>query len=905
MFRLHSFLFLNLLFISSSLWALSGTSGTPIGGMGTGYVVYNGVTGEFATSGKMPPPGADGYEFTNRKSSSAGFYFYVNGKSISKAKAVTEDAKCPLYFSDFGSLENVNFTLNAFGPFIPGDSPDNFKLATSPLAFFEISATNNNNVSAEISVALEFANTSGSASLLGGAPTGTVESGNQSISYNGIDENAYLAVDCDVANPVYSAGDIGTYISNGILSNTAGNLVSAKCTIPANGTARFKFTLAWWRKFESTTDRYGYGLDLENYLYHNYYANSREAAAFGRAKFDAVKNGLTSFVYRVWNSNFPSWYKDRLLNNTYPLIHNAQCAKDGRITFWEGRFAIIGTIDQGEHASLFYTFNWPQVQWQELQYWKRTSHQGNELNGQIHHDVNMGYATSFKPENLPARFMCPWDDSKHSDYAWVENTTTWSDLNSMFIFKAYELMLATGNLDSMKTYFPAIKATAERIIAQAAQSNTIIPLASHSTYDEKVNGQFSFTPEYCGGIALTTYLAFAEIARFVGQDSVAERFLGYYKRGRIEYKEKYNNNPSYATGRDYSEGDVAGYSWANYFGFEPVMDSGFITSANSKLWNYYNKRTETDVDTIRSKLGKWNFYTYDHWGGVEIALGKPDTALIIHKWDYKYFYELAPNMVFWQNSRKELSEKNTYASYMTAPSVWRSYFQMLGYMIDNANQKIYIRPKIPSEMNKEIKNAILLNPKSLGTLNYNEILEGTRTQTMTIAFDAPVTIKEFILKNNTNITDPSVAISNNGVAVSGYMVKAEGSGFEKNIRVTLSSPVQIGPEGVKIDVFASPVNSKGIRPISPSYPLSLKTGILKPQSKIHFSVDKPGPVSMELFSLNGGRIGVIMQDNMSAGEHILHWNGKTINGKKVSSLFALLRLSSARSAVTKAMLVIK
>ena len=52
--------------------------------------------------------------------------------------------------------------------------------------------------------------------------------------------------------------------------------------------------------------------------------------------------------------------------------------------------------------------------------------------------------------------MLAWDNKDHADYWWFPNTDTWSDLNSMFIFKAYELMLATGNLDSMKLYLPAI-----------------------------------------------------------------------------------------------------------------------------------------------------------------------------------------------------------------------------------------------------------------------------------------------------------------------------------------------------------------------------------------------------------------------------------------------------------------
>jgi len=901
---LVSILGISLFLIHSDSFALKKTNGTPIGGMGTGYVVYNAVTGDFGTSGKAPPAGADGFEFASgRKSSSSGFHLFAGGEAVQKATTEEEDAKCPIYTADFGEKNSVSFKLTAFGPYIPGDGMDNFQLATSPLAFFEIVAVNNGSAATDVAAAMEFSNTAGSGSLLGGATSGTAESGNQAISFAGTDDNACLAVDCDATTPGYSCGAMGTFTTNGTLSNGAGNIVAAKCNLAAGATVRFKFTLAWWRKYESTTDRYSSGyVDRENYYYHNFYDDSKEALAFGRSKFDAVRTAITSFVERTMASNFPEWYKDRLLNNTYPLIHNSQVARDGRLAFWEGLYGIIGTIDQGEHAALFYTFNWPQVQWLELQYWKRTSWQDSKK-GQIHHDFNMGiqgFNNTSIDENTrkAARFMCPWDSWNRNDYWWVPNTTTWSDLNSMFIFKAYELMLATGNLDSMRTYFPAIKATADRIIAQS--NGGVLPLTCHSTYDESNDGgaTFSITPEYNAGIALPTYLAMAEIAKFTGHDSVATRYMEYYTTGRPQYKTQYANSSTYATGKDYSEGDVAGYSWANYLCFEPVMDSGFITDAKKKLWNYYHNRTESGVDDLRAKLGKWGFYTCDHWGGVEIALGKPDTALIIHKWDHQYYYEESPAMIFWQTLRKESgTNKNSYASYMTGPTVWRSYFQMIGYMIDNANNRLWIRPRIPTDMDKKITNAILLNPKGHGTLNYDETGDAATglVQDMTVEYDSPVTVKEIVLKDNAGVAEPYVSVG----GTLGHTVALEGSGYEKNIRVTLAAPIQIGPQGVRIQVFNKPTGVAGaVRP-SRIRQLAIKSFRLGAGGGVRFSVDKAGPVTMELLAINGAWIGTIMQKNAIAGEQSFIWNGRTIDGKRVGSVLCLMRLTTPDGSITR------
>ncbi len=880
---------------SPDLWALSGTKGTPLGGMGTGYVVFNGATGDFAASGKNPPAGADQYasnkdEFGTGKSSSSGFHFFANNASEPKAKAATaadEDAKCPLYTVNFGETGKVKFTLNAFGPYLPGDNPDNFKLATSPMAFFEITAVNNNTAAVDVAAALEFSN----GTLLGGAASGTVETGNQAISFAGTSDNAYLTVDCDGTSPTYSAGAIGTFATAGTLANAAGNLVAAKCNVAAAGTVHFKFILSWYR---------GYG--SENYWYNNNYANSKEVAAFGKLKFDAVRNGVTSFVARTLASNFPDWYKDRLLNNTYPMIHNSQCAKDGRIAFWEGKYGIIGTIDQGEHASLFYTFNWPEVQWHELQYWKRSAHKTPA--GQIHHDVNTGIE-KFAAGSDSKRFMCSWDDSERDDYWWFKNTTTWADLNMMFIFKAYELMLATGNVDSMKAYLPAIKTTAQRIVSQCA-SGSALPLECHSTYDESTDGgkTFNTSPEYNGGVVLPAYLAVAEIAKFCGDDATAATYRQKFEAGRTEYKTKFANAATYATGKDCSEGDVAGYSWANYLGFEPVMDSGFIMGATKKLMAYYQNRTESGVDALRAKLGKWGFYTCDHWGGAEIATGNADNAMKIHDWDWQYYYKGAPAMVFWQNLRKESEERAKYASYMTGPTVWRSYFQMMGYLIDNANNRLFIKPNLPTVMNKKITKALLLNPKCLGTLDYDETVSGDRVQTIHVAYDAPVTIKELVLKNNTTVAQPGVSIKQNNVSAAATAA-VEGTGLGKIIRVKMTAPIQIGPEGIDIAVYngAVPIG-KGIGcSYTRQFALSFASSRISAASPVRYCVDVAGPVSMELIGVNGAKVGVIMNKSIASGNHVFQWNGATLDGRLVAAGMTLLRITSKGGSLTKPVFV--
>ena len=859
----------------SELWALSGTGGVPLGGMGTGYVVFDGAN--FSVSGKMPPAGADK---TETKISSSGFYFLAGTETKSKPKATSEDAKCPLQTADFGAIGGIKFTLNGFGPYMPGDGKDNFQLAMSPLALLDITAVNSGTAAVDVAVAMEFAN----GGLLGGGSSGTVETGNQAISFAGTSDNAYLAVDCDGTTPTFSAGAIGTFATDGKLANAAGNLVGAKCNIAANGTVHFKFVLAWYR---------GYG--SENYFYHTYYQNSKEAATFGLSKFDAVRTGITSFVSRVTASNFPDWYKDRLLNNTYPLIHNSVCAKDGRTAFWEGNYGIIGTIDQGEHAAVFYTFNWPDIQWHELQYCSRQQ----KSNGQVHHDFNQGTQSFTAGSDANNRHLLGWDDKTHADYWWFSNTDTWADLNCMFIFKAYELMLATGNRDSVKTYWPAIKKTADRLISQCA-SGSKLPLQCHSTYDrcQSAGTNCSLTPEYNGGLAITTYQAISEIAKFCGEDATATTIYDNYKAAKTEYKQQYGSSSKYgveasvANSGRFPEGHIAGYSWANYLCLEPTMDKDWITATCKKM---RDKQT-----TIRAN-GEWIFYCVDHYGGAEIAINMPDAAMTIHKQDYDYYYKTVPKEVFWQ-SLQEGDGNTHHDSYMTAPTVWHSYFQFCGYMLDNANNRLWIRPRVPTDMGGKITNAILLNPKALGTLNYEETPTTNRTQSITISYDAPITVKEIVLNNNTAATTPNVAVIVNGQPA-GITVKAEDWGIEQNIRVGLTTPIQIGPGGAKITVSKVPDYVNGVPTTSAACDLGLKTSFLRSGNAIYFTVDRSGPVTMELIALNGAKIGLVMEQSLPAGNHVFQWNGKTASNRSMASGVALLRVSSVNGSITKPVVI--
>lgn len=918
MTHIHSLLkicIIRLLLLSlfySTACAISGTGGTPLGGMGTGYVKYNAVTGDFAASSRLPPAAGDMVsEFENRMSVSSGFHFFAGGQSVLKAKTDHEDAKCPFYSADFSSVNTVKFRLTAFGPFIPGTCDFHTQLITSPLAFFEIAVENAGDAEKEVAVALEFTNRSSTVSgLLGGEDNGVIvaESADRIIRFadNVFDDipsnpdnvgSACIMSGCDKENAVFSAGGLEAYAATGMLSNSDGNAVGVKCTVSAGEKVRFKFVMAWWRTFVSGEDRYNAGTnDADNYYYHNYYGNAMEAAQFGMSHFDRVSNGISTMVKRVMASNFPNWYKDRLLNNTYPLIQNSIWTKDGRAAFWEGGWGIIGSIDQAQHAALWYTFNWPQNQWQELKYWLSTMYQNSELSGQIHHDFNTGTAHFDTSES---RFIAPWNHWERDDYWFAPNTTYNSEQNSMIILKAYELMLATGNRDSIKSIFPEVSTVAKRLFAMCQENNTFIPIYKRSFYDGEPS-----PPYYECGLAITAYRAMVEIAGFVGNDTTAQKYLNIYEKARSEFKEKLFTS-EYGSGSVRSSGeveqDVAGYSWADYLCLPPIQDQEFIEEGCTRIWDLKSQHPK-----LIEKIGGWHFSSVDHLGGALTGIGKPDIALELHKWDYQLCYKNHPDEVFRQPLFSSNIGTAQYQSYMTAPTVWRSYFQFIGYMLDNANKRLWIRPRIPSEMEGKIENAPLINPQGWGTLYYEEIPENPSTsfgQKIFLNFDSPVEVKEIVLKNTSENDNPFVRVSDGTGILHGLTTVAENRYHERNMKITFTTPIQIGPEGIKINVNSTGVTTYHKK--ESGTPLSIISTVLHRNGNIIFSIKKPGLVTIALYSLDGVCIGTILKRRItSSGEHMFTWNGTTVRGKKVrhAARTFIVRLSTPEGSVARRLL---
>jgi len=78
-----------------------------------------------------------------------------------------------------------------------------------------------------------------------------------------------------------------------------------------------------------------------------------------------------------------------------------------------------------------------------------------------------------------------------------------------------------------------------------------------------------------------------------------------------------------------------------------------------------------------------------------------------------------------------------------------------------------------------------------------------------------------------------------------------------------------------------------------------------PATKIVFEVDRPGAVSLSIFTIAGRSVVTLLDAEVSAGRHEISWDGRDALGKAMSSGSYLYRLDDGDVAITKRLLLLK
>lgn len=782
MIRLFSvILFAFLLLSINSFSKTDGTTGIPLGGVGTGALKFNASTGAFSYNFNTPTRDGNYQTWSNAKFkiySKRGDQIVYDNRltAVVNNGRVDDDATFPLHKVNFGETNNVDVRMTLYMPF-DQNSVDNM---THPAILCEFKLTNNGDTQVEVAPAFQIP-TESSVDAVNGIGF---------ISKSSTKEISVLADITDETGTISFGNDTG-FESNGVYNNSlsgTANSVAAKVTLNANETKSVRFVLAWYRPDNTA-----------HFYYSNLWSNAKEVANSALDKFDLFQQNCTTFNNSLKASNMPEWLVDQTLNSTATLVNNSVFFKDGRYCHSEGQWEPEGTMDQMWHARQIFTMINPELAWKELEWWARTQHVDN-YTGQIHHD----FGTYFE--------YVGWDDTEHEDYRAIDK---WVDLNCGFILSVYETFNITANQEKLNYFWPFVKKAAQRILDQVQlYGSSRYPYTfenSESTYDAGGNSQ-----AYNTGLSIVAYQMMTELAVIQGETEIVSTFQTAKEAAISGFESRWLDG-GYPLG-NFCESSMVSLWIANYLKIQPFWEKEKLNKLFINMLVYYDP-LEKGLSYSGGTYSEWQPYLVSHLGGYALQTNRPDVWYALQKDMYNRNY-LNRNLVF----NHELGippkvETPTYIAtstdgsdeYISIPVLWRNYYNIAGYQYNAYTKELWLEPKLFDGIS-ELDSVTLITPNGYVTVNYKPSGEFGQNQQITFIPGQNMEV------NSIFVSDKYISGENaiSQVQIDGTAMEYErtGSGTLAHIKINYNNTIT--SEGITINVAGSGIAISGKVPNAPT-----------------------------------------------------------------------------------------
>lgn len=787
---------------------VDGTTGAPLGGIGTGGVKFCSSQGTFYGSFATPCQRND---FTQQQNMQFQLFTNAGGSIVTSQKLsavitngrADDDAIYPVQYANLGITNGVAVTLTAFAPY----DPVNYTHMFYPYVFYEVKLKNTQAATVTTAVALQI-QTNGNPSVVGGKGIRTTA-------------DRALYASCVKAGAALSMGSDNGFFTNGACSNAISgntNRVAVKVSLSPGDSAFARFVFSWYNPADT------------GYWYSNMGSNAAAFCDTGLAYFDTLKGKAVGLVSRMRASNLPGWLIDQTLNKLSNLTNNSIYMKDGRYCHNEGEWGCYGTMDQMWHARQMNTMFVPFLAWQELHFWART--QKADPVGQIHHDLQ-----------IP---LCAWDDQQHADYRVIDS---WVDLNCGFITSVYEAFIATSDTAQLNWIWPYVTKAAQRILTQAST----YPAAGYpytfqgtaNSYDDGGNPD-----PYNASMAITAFEVMTRLGAVENAPTLVTKYQGAFDTACLSFAKRYLSN-NFPTGQMCES--VLGGQWIGYYlkfgDYFPrqAMDYG-VNSEDA----YYSPLTKGILSSIRT-YSEWGPYLMSHLGGLYLQTGRQANWRAL-QYDYAQRTFDDRNMVF--NTYLDIPPKVTTPvylatsasggqQYMSLPVLWRNYYSIVGFQRNKYSGEMWIEPIIPSEMNHVMSNALIVTPEGYVTVGCTESGPKFQTRHFVVTADNPMKVSSIYLRDTFALNDTNIYVAINGTKKTFTRI---GRDYSKELKVDWNGT--LGPAGIVIDVTDDSARTTEKTVLKPSA-VALNASITCQNGKVLVSTRDIGAYRIVVTSLAG------------------------------------------------------
>jgi uncharacterized protein (DUF608 family) len=753
-----------------------GTTGLPLGGIGTGAVKYAASSGTFAANFRTPTRDGD-YQhldetqfqiFTQRGVSVVTDDLF---EAFQDGGRVNDDAIFPLHWVDFGELNDVAVELTAYIPYYPDSVP----MMCHPCAMFEFEIENLEGSEVTVSLAFQISTPV--------TPTAIPDTG---FTANGTSlELCLLGYFPDGTGDLSYGNDSGFFTDGLCDNNLSGttNRLALRVSLASEESQRLRFILSWYQPDE-----------LEHYHYTNYWDNAKEVSVSALVNFDTFKDKSDELVNRMRNSNLPEWFVDQTLNSTVNLVNNSVYFQDGRYCHTEGQWHPEGTMDQMWHARQIYTMINPELAWQELEWWARTQHVTN-YTGQIHHD----FGTNFN--------YVGWDDTEHEDY---RDIYEWVDLNCGFIISVYEAFIATADMDKLTYFWDFVKSAGQRILNQVElYESSEYPYtfeSSLSTYDAGGNSQ-----AYNTGLSVVAYQIMIYLAGVMAEEDVVTLYESVLDTVVGNFESRWLDNTYPAA--NYCESVLGGPWIANYLKMGPFWDKQKLNGLYNTIVNYYDPLSQ-GMGLPSGSYSEWQPYLIGHLGGYSLQTNRFNMWWALQKDMYDRNY-LNRNLVFNQQLGipREVSSPTWIATsalgtnqYISIPVLWRNYYNMIGYHHNKYSGELWLEPMLFDTLDHQLEDALVITPQGYITVNYSTYGDSYQNQQIVFEPDQSMDVSAIYVWDLYSDSTGSIDF----VRVDGVDTDYERTGSGDLAQLKIDWEGTITPAGITVQIEGDPKPGLGV-----------------------------------------------------------------------------------------------
>lgn len=855
----------------SPLYAkVDGTTGTPLGGLGTGAVKFCASNGTFFFTDQTPTRYGDyqslvgaRFQLFTRRDGIIDTVGWLKAARDSSGR-IEDDAIFPVHQVVFDAVNEISINLNAFAPFLPA----NIDAMATPCAFYEFSFVNSGSSEAEVSIAFQMSTGQNPAIIAGKGLADQVSQHQKCVFV--YDTSDATVVSVSAGSAFYQTG----ICENSVSGNT--NRTAAYFKIPAGGTHTVTFVFGWYN-----------ASDPSRYYYTSLYNNVVEMTNAGIGSLQEFKQNAGTFVNRMRASNLPAWLVDQTLNSLVNIVNNSIYTADGRYCHNEGMYQMDGTMDQMWHARQINIELLPDIAWKELEYWARCQKKSAGSVGQIHHDF--GSNSSYITAN--------WDDTEYSDYANIDH---WVDLNCGFIISVYETYIATGNQTKLALLWPNVKNAAQRILDLVTlDGDKTYPYTfstSGSSYDNGGDSQ-----AFNSGLSIVAYKIVQALAREMAEVNLSSKFDSVSSIAIANFSKRWLEQPV-PTG-NYCESVFGGPWIANFLKMDQFWPSNNLDNLFSTIVNFYDPLNK-GLGFASGSYSGWQTYLVSHLGGYALQTGHIDIWYALQHDMYERNY-LDRNRAF--NEQLGIPSKvitpNYVASdasgsnqYISIPVLWRNYFDVVGFHRNKATRELWLEPNLPPELNHVLVNANVPTPEGYVTISASE--SGRSSQNQSIAFvpDQPFRVDTIFVKDKYADSVQSVMV--NGVQQSYARV---GTGYQKRLRIYWSGTVDHSGLSIRIagNAVATDIRDKPRVPmtfsLSQNYP-----NPFNPTTVLRYTLPRNEEVELRVYDILGREIAQLVKGFQQAGPHDV-----TFDGTHYPSGVYFYRLTAAGKLQAKKMLLAK